>query len=125
MAAPNLNNATSVTMELLYAGQLATAAEITVYTVPANKSVLISTISLANINTVSAVIAISLVPSGGTATSLNRIRPDFVLGAGETITQDDLLAGFRGAMLSDGSFISISTSLATSINVHITGTVTA
>lgn len=116
MTTPNLSAITTVTPKVLAAAQLA-SGEVTAYTVPASKAAKLATCTITNVSVSSVVVSMSVVPSGGTASTSNRILSGFTLVAGDSIRVDDV----AGMWMGDSDFISINSGAATSIDVVITG----
>lgn len=85
--------------------------------VPANTKVILKQIILANTSSASATVAISLVPSGGTAGAANRIVPDVSVGANSVVTID------LSQVMEPGDFLSAVQGTAEAVTVTISGVV--
>lgn len=104
------------------AGQVATAnSEITVHTVTAGTQEKISTAVLCNTGAAAATVSVSLVPSGGTAGTTNRVIAAFPLASGDSTSIPEL----QGAMLPAGAFITINSNVANAVDYSITGAVSS
>lgn len=102
------------TPKKLYTGQPGTTAT-TLYTAPASTTTLIKNIILCNTTSSDANITISLVPSGGSAGTTNRIMSALTVKATDTVSMD--LSG----ILATGDFISALQGTSSAITLHITG----
>lgn len=98
----------------MYVGQPGTT-NTTLYTVPANTQGIIKYIKICNTTTNDATITLSLVPSGGSAGSTNRLINADTLRANETKAID------TGEVLNAGDFISALQGTSGAITLHISG----
>src|SRR4029077_7428246 len=112
MATGDFKNGANLIAKVLCATQVA-AAETTVYTVPANSHVKIAHGVITNVSGSTVNVSVSVVPSGGSASTANRIISVFPLTAGNSLSMKDYLVG---AMLGPGDFISVLPSAATAID---------
>lgn len=117
MSTQNLMGATSALPQVLVSQQLA-ATETTQYTCPANSAVKIATAALTNTSASAITISLSVVKSGGTAGSANRVI-SFILAAGDSTVLQEL----SGVFLGPADFISAIASAATSVALVISGVV--
>lgn len=120
MAAPDFLTAASLTPGVIVGINLPTV-EAPAYTVGAGHGVKLGTGSICNTTGAAVTVTISVVPSGGTAGATNRIISAFPLGAGDTQSLKDYLAG---AYLGPGDFISAVAS-ATGVALVLTAAVAA
>ena len=121
MATVNLMNATSMKETLFVSGQLTTTSASTVYTVPSNSGIKLSAAALCN--TSSATVSITglhIVPSGGSASTTNKIVHSYSLAAGDTLSLTNYLGGM---MLGDGDSIAVQVGTANAVNVIISGAI--
>lgn len=125
MATPNLLSASSLTQGVLNTPGALANAETTVYLVPTGKAAKVATFSLCNTSGSAVTVSVSLVNSGGAAGTTNRVLSGFSLAAGDTISQEDVLASLKGAMLGEGQFISVLAGTNAVVVPVLTGTVTA
>lgn len=120
MATPDLLNLTSGAPGILTAGAaLLATGEVTVYTVPANRAAKLLKAVLANTSAASVTVAVSVVPSGGTAGVANRVVASYALAAGDST----LLTELEGIELGAGDFVSVNSSAGTAIAAMISGRV--
>lgn len=122
MANPSYLALTTMQGEILYSGQLSTAAATSVYTVPASKTAKIAQGSVCNTSAASVNVTVELLKSGDTADGTHRIISAYPLAAGDTLSLGDYLAG---ALLAEGEAISVTASVANAIDVVLTGAVSA
>jgi hypothetical protein len=102
------------TPKKLYTGQPGTTAT-TLYTAPASTTTIIKNIIICNTTATDATLTLSLVPSGGSAGTTNRIMSALVIKANDTVAMD--LSG----LLSTGDFISALQGTSAALTVHISG----
>lgn len=120
MATPDLLNLASGAPGLLTAGSaLLTSGETTVYTVPSNKAAKILKGVIANTSAAAVTVSVSVVPSGGTAGSANRVLTGFSLAAGDSTVLTEL----EGIELGQNDFISVNASAGSAIAVTLSGRV--
>lgn len=98
----------------LYTGQPNTTAT-TLYTAPASTRTIVKNIMLCNTTSTDTNITMSLVPSGGTAGTANRILAGLVVKANDTVVIE--ISG----ILNTGDFISALQATNGAITAHITG----
>lgn len=123
--AADFKTGTSLAGKILASGQLAAITATTIYTVPALSAVKLATFSLFN-NSVNAVtVAVSVIPSGGTADATRVHLANYSLASYDAITSEDVLAFLKGAMLDAGAFVSVTASAAAAINYLLTGAVSS
>lgn len=122
MATGDFKTGSNLIGKILCATQVPTAAETTVYTVPASTYVKVAHGVLTNVSASAVTVSVSLVPSGGTADGTHRIVSQFSLPAGDSLPLKDYIAG---AMLGPGDFISVSPSAVNAIDVVISGAVSS
>lgn len=119
MPGSNLLSAVSAAPKILYSGQLAATTDATLYTVPTSGSTVIKHGTVCNISASSVTItAISVVPSGGTASGVHRVVSGYVLAANDTLSLTDYLAG---CCLSAGDSIHAQAATAAALDIIITG----
>ena len=116
---PNLIRATSNLPQVLVSGQLA-ASESTVLSCAANKTLAIATATLCNTSGSSRTVSISVVKSGGTGGTSNRVAV-IDLDPGESCIVEELV----GLLMGPGDFISTLASAATSVAMVISGAVSS
>jgi hypothetical protein len=102
------------TQARLYQGQPSTG-EATLYTVPSSTSVIVKQIVLCNTSASTASISLSIVPSGGTAGSANRIVGGYTVPANATQTLD------MSQVMNTSDFISGLQGTASTVTVTISG----
>jgi hypothetical protein len=104
--------------------QIASTTEAAVYTVPASSQIKVATFSLCNISANAVTVSVGLVPSGGTiGDGTHRILTSYSLAAYDTISQEDVLAAIKGAMLPTGTMVAVVASTANVVDWVLTGTV--
>lgn len=108
--------------QILYSGQLATTNPTSVYTVPANSAVKITSCSVCNVTGAPVTVAISLLKVGDTADATHRVISNFPLAAGDSLSLTDYLGG---AMLGEGESVSVTAGVANAIVMILTGSVSA
>ncbi len=118
MATANLIRATENYPQVLVSQQLA-ATETTIYTGPANKSVVVDTAAVCNTSASARTVYLSVCKTGGTAGDANRVAI-ITLAANESCSVEELV-GFLGP----GDFISGFASAATSVAIVIRGAVSS
>ncbi len=118
MATANLFGASENYPQVLVSQQLANS-ETTIYTCPANKSVVVDTATICNTSGTPQTVYLSVCKSGGTAGAANRVAI-IPLDPNESSPVDELV-GFLGP----GDFISGYASAATSVAIVIRGAVSS
>lgn len=121
MTTPNILTATALKPGQLNTPALLASGETTVYTVPTNKAIKLATAAITNTSSLAVVISVSIVPLGGTASSVNRVVSGYSLAPGDTLSQEEI-AAFNGTMLADGQFISVNAGTASAVTVNLSGT---
>lgn len=116
---------TNLAGKILASGQIAATTATTVYTVPAASAVKIATFSLFNNSQFAVTLAVSVVPSGGTADATRVMLGSFSLAPFDGITSEDVLTFLKGAMLDAGAFISVTAGSAAAVNYLVTGAVSS
>ena len=120
MSSENLLAATSNLPKVLVSQQLANS-ETTQYTCPSSSAVRIATATLCNTSSSAVTVSVSLVKTGGSAGSSNRVLTSYSIAAYDSIS----LTEIYGAMLGPGDFISAIASAATSVAFVLTGAVSS
>jgi hypothetical protein len=118
MTATSLMDSTLATPKVLVSQQL-TTSETTQYTTVAANWVKIGSARLSNTSGAAVTVSISLVKTGGTAGSANRVLAAYSLAAGDGIALTELTDAFLGP----GDFISAIASAATSVAFVMSGVV--
>ena len=98
----------------LSSAQLTTSA-VTYYTAPASTRTIVKQIILTNVTATNATVSISMVNSGGSAGTTNRIVEQLTVPAYGVVTID------VSQVLETGDFISALASAATTVNIRISG----
>lgn len=93
--------------------------ETTAYTVPASSSLKVATATLCNTTAAAVTVAVSIVPSGGTAGVANRVVSGYQIAANDTLSLSEILGG---ALMGPGDFVSLNFS-ATGVTLSMTGAV--
>lgn len=120
MAGTNLMDPALVSSpRVLYSGQLADTNEDTLYTAPAGGSCVLRHGTLTNVTGAAVNISLSILKAGQTAGSgQHRILYNYALPAGDTLSLLDYLGG---ACLGPGDFVTGAASVASAIDVVISG----
>jgi hypothetical protein len=116
MATPNLTAITTVTPGLLASQQLS-SGEQTIYTVGAAKAAKLGSLVLTNTSSSACTVAVSVVASGGTAGTTNRVVAPYSLAAGDSMTVPEVAGMWLGA----GAFLSVNAGTASSVDVTLSG----
>lgn len=90
-------------------------SETTLYTVPASTTAIVKQIVIANVTASANTVGVSLVATGATAGTINRIFFDQSVAAGAVIVLD------LSQVLNTGDFISAKTTVAAAFNIHVSG----
>lgn len=106
----------TVTAKALVEGQIVPATDTTVYTAPLNTTTIIDKVTTANYDTVSRVVTISIVASGGSVGDAYYIAKR-TLTAKETYIWPEVV----GQILAPGDYVSVVASNATGVNVRMSG----
>lgn len=106
----------TVTAKTLAEGQIVPATDTTIYTAPANTTTIIDKVTSANYDTVSRVVTISIVASGGAVGDAYFIARR-TLATKETYIWPEVV----GQILNPGDYVSIIASNATGVNVRMSG----
>ena len=106
----------TVTAKNLVEGSIVPATDTNVYTTPLNTTTIIDKVTTANYDTVSRVVTISIVASGGSVGDAYYIAKR-TLTAKETYIWPEVV----GQILNTGDFISVIASNATGVNLRISG----
>jgi hypothetical protein len=106
----------AVTAKALVEGQIIPNADTTVYTAPAFTTTIIDKLTCANYDSVSRVIAISIVASGGSVGNAYYIAKR-TLASFETYTWPEVV----GQILNPGDFVSAIASNNTGVNLRMSG----
>jgi hypothetical protein len=106
----------TVTAKALVEGQIIPNADTTVYTAPAFTTTIIDKLTSANYDSVSRVISVSIVASGGSIGNAYYIAKR-TLAAYETYTWPEVV----GQILNPGDFVSAIASNATGVNLRMSG----
>lgn len=115
----NLIRATSNLPQVLVAQQLA-ATETNLYQCPANKAVAVATAALCNTSGSARTVSLSIVKSGGTAGTANRVAV-IDLQPNESCVVDELV----GMLLGPGDFVSAVASAANAVSLVVSGAVSS
>lgn len=125
MTAGDLKQSSNLNL-FIAGGQITSTTEAAVYTVPASSQVKVATFSLCNTSGSAVVVSVGLVPTGGTVgDGTHRILSSYSLAALGTITQEDVLAAIKGAMLPTGTMIGVAVSTANVVDWVLTGAVSS
>ncbi|WP_260932128.1 hypothetical protein [Mycolicibacterium llatzerense] len=114
----NLMASTSALPQVLVSQQVA-SSETTQYTGPASSAVKIASAVLTNTTGSPVTVSLSLVKSGGTAGSANRVLSAYSLGAGDSTVVSEL----SGQFLGPGDFISALAGTASAVSFVMSGVV--
>ena len=106
----------TVTAKNLVEGSIVPATDTTVYTAPSNTTTIVDKVTTANYDTVSRVVTISIVASGGSVGDAYYIAKR-TLAAKETYIWPEVV----GQILNAGDYVSIIASNATGVNLRISG----
>lgn len=106
----------TVTAKALVEGQIVPATDTTVYTAPLNTTTIIDKVTTANYDTVSRVVTISIVASGGSVGDAYYIAKR-TLTAKETYIWPEVV----GQILNAGDYVSVIASNATGVNIRMSG----
>jgi len=101
----------------IIASQAMSDALVTYYTSPANKKTLISKVSITNIGTAALAFDLHVVPSGGAASTANKIFSAEVVDSGASLP----LHQIEAQILEAGDFIQAKINTATSTDLTILG----
>jgi hypothetical protein len=95
-----------------------TTNDTTLFTVGANKTFKIQTLTLCNRHTSAITVQVYVTPSGSALNARHKIVNDLPLGLGESLSLEAIC---EGMMLGEGDFISVKSSVANVLSVHLTG----
>ena len=93
--------------------QQLSASTLTLYTVPSNRTTVITRISFTNTTTTDRFVNLWLVPTGNTAADENQIIDELFIAAGETFSPSDV----EGQVLPTGNTIQAQAEVANAITV--------
>jgi hypothetical protein len=111
---------------IIAGGQIGSTTEAAVYTVPASSQVKVATFSLCNTSASAVTVSVGVVPSGGTVgDGTHRILNSYALAANDTISQEDVIAAVKGALLPTGAMIAVAASATGAIDWVLTGAVSS
>jgi len=117
MSAPDFR-ADRLTGAILASGQVASpSTDATVYTVPTNCAVKITSASITNASGSAVTVSVAIVPAGGTVSNARKTLSSFPLAANDSLS----LAWIVGAHLEAGAFISANAGTGAALNYLVTG----
>lgn len=123
MAAPNIAAPTNIDGKLLNTPALLASGDTTIYSVPTGKTVKFAGASITNVTAVPVTVSVSIVPSGGTASTANRVLASYPLAGLDTISHADVLGVLAGYMLGEGQFVVVNVDTASAVTMSLSGTI--
>lgn len=122
MASPNLLSLTSLQEVLLAVFAPPGTSAVAAYTVPANKSVKVTTVVLCNNSGSAVTVSLHVVPTGSSPVGSNKVVSSYVLAANDSVNLTDTLGGL---MMGEGDAIAIQSSTAGAVVLTLSGAVAA